>query len=341
MEELKRKDYRIERLKKDSSINWNELYLFKKYCDEAKNLEYKDKSLNDFRGRCFDLIDRNVGIYVIWDKEEGGFFYFSMNNENNEDKKYVKFGNYLVTNKIEENLLRIILEEFINYDKKSRYLVVTGEKGEYDHVGEFINIELGEVREIFELRTRSVDKDLIENWNKETRIENSKYKLKFFDGLPDDLISEYSKILSKIIDDISHKSRLYNHDLGNEKEILKRRDAYQKMEYNWYQYLIFDEKNQIVGLTETSINSKDPRVVTQNMTGILLEHRGKGLSKLLKSTMYKRLLLDFPEIEKLRTAIHPKNEISKNINTRMGYVQCGLYKEQFLERVEIISFLKN
>jgi len=87
------------------------------------------------------------------------------------------------------------------------------------------------------------------------------------------------------------------------------------------------------------LSLKRPQEMYQHMTGVMERYRGLGLSKWLKAAMYKKLISDFPELEKIVTWTHPDNHPSKELSKQMGYKMRSIEKKYLIDRANIVQYL--
>jgi mycothiol synthase len=75
----------------------------------------------------------------------------------------------------------------------------------------------------------------------------------------------------------------------------------------------------LVGLTEVGWEPHDPKLVGQGDTGVLPEHRGRGLAKWLKASMLRKVLDEVPEARSVVTGNAYSNDAMLAINNALGF----------------------
>lgn len=76
---------------------------------------------------------------------------------------------------------------------------------------------------------------------------------------------------------------------------------------------------QFAGLTTLMGQRHRPEIAQQDDTVVDPEHRGKGLGRLLKASMAKRFLSEFPEVTRINTGNAGSNAPMLKINEEMGF----------------------
>lgn len=96
----------------------------------------------------------------------------------------------------------------------------------------------------------------------------------------------------------------------------------------------------MIAETKIAIDKKDPKIMIHHMTGVIKQCRGLGLSKWLKGAIYKKVEMDFPELEKITTHTHSDNLRLKSVSLQMGYKQTKTLKEFKITREKAEAFIK-
>lgn len=79
------------------------------------------------------------------------------------------------------------------------------------------------------------------------------------------------------------------------------------------------ESGELAGYTEVDWSPENPRLLTQNGTGVEPKHRRRGLGRWLKASMLDLVLLERNEVTHLRTSNADANEAMLKINDLLGY----------------------
>ena len=249
---------------------------------------------------------------------------------------------YLMTKKDEENLEAGLLEkmfrEYIDFDTTSNSLAIYSKNGMNDFVEDLYGAKLGSISELYELNIKDANIEKIDSWLAEAPAKFPNLRIAFYDEIPDDLLEEYAAMFTQMHEDMPANSFIDDMTV-TAASIKARQEIFKQINYSIYNYLIFNEANQIIAKTHVSLKRKLPQVMYQHMTGVKESYRGRGLSKWLKAAMYKKLIKDFPELEKITTDTHPENHPSRELSKQMGYKRIGTAKEFLIERADIVEYL--
>ncbi|HET6511488.1 MAG TPA: GNAT family N-acetyltransferase [Candidatus Kapabacteria bacterium] len=153
------------------------------------------------------------------------------------------------------------------------------------------------------------------------------YSLRFYDQIPDELVDEYAERFTGFLADMPD----YEEASVIDPVDFRRR---QKNDPNTRpnRYLLFDDSGKIVGHTNVMVDLRNPGYAFQHITGVVPEHRGKGLGLWMKSAMYFRLREDFPQLKYVMTDTLKSNVWMQQINADMGFEVWKEAKEYKLVR---------
>lgn len=82
---------------------------------------------------------------------------------------------------------------------------------------------------------------------------------------------------------------------------------------------VHNPSGRFAGLTTLMAQRHRPRIAQQDDTVVDPEHRGKGLGRLLKASMAKRFLAEFPDVTRINTGNAGSNAPMLKINEEMGF----------------------
>lgn len=277
-------------------------------------------------------------IFQVWKNNiENGILVFSTANKEDDKKRFTWLENYMNDDHLEISLLKILFNYFIKYDKKSNFLALYSKNGKNDYVEDFFKAKTGNNAFLYELNVKEAKTEIINRWLEEARTNNQHFKIRFYTKILDELIHEYAEVLTKFF--VDAKVTLSN-PTWNASEIKDYQKALDLRNEAWYSYFIFNETNDLIAITHVTFSKENPEIVSQGMTGVLKKYRGMGLSKWLKAEMFTKLLKDQPNIKKIKTDTLPENHPSRELSKQMGYIQTGNEKEIFIDRNNIVKFLK-
>ena len=93
---------------------------------------------------------------------------------------------------------------------------------------------------------------------------------------------------------------------------------------SWITFITMEPSGEISGLTEMRHNPNRKTMISQLLTGVQENHRGRGLGKWLKASMLLKIRETFPEVKTITTGNATSNAPMLSINNRLGF---KLYKE--------------
>jgi GNAT superfamily N-acetyltransferase len=169
------------------------------------------------------------------------------------------------------------------------------------------------------LKLDELDWMMVEQWVREGKERSPETKIVNLNEDFENYIEQYSKLYTETynqqpvdgIDEItlSFTPEYFRHKAKTCEETGARKDT-----------LITVEKNgEMSGLTEMAYNPGYSDVLTQGLTGVKEEHRGRGLGKWLKAAMLLQVREKYPQIKTIRTENVTTNAPMLSINNRLGF----------------------
>ncbi len=195
------------------------------------------------------------------------------------------------------------------------------------------------------LNLEEVDWKMIELWEKKGKEKSPSTKLVCLDRISDEYVKQFSKLYTETynqqpVDGVEDVSISFTPEYFEH-----RRLSYEETGMKNIIMLTIEEDGEISGLTEMQYNLGIKTMITQGLTGVKDEHRGRGLGKWLKATMLMKIRELFPEVTTVRTENVTTNAPMLSINNRLGFkfhresieAQVSLKKlEQYLSTKELI-----
>ena len=180
------------------------------------------------------------------------------------------------------------------------------------------------------LYAEDINWELVNEWEQEGPLRAQGVTIETIHGLPaDDIIDEFSQLYSEV----------YNQQPFGEIEGLDGEFTAEKLRENHALgvergtervFMITREPDGVIsGVTEIVRNPKTAHRVSQGMTGVSEQFRGRGLGKWLKAEMLLFIREHYPEFEFVTTTNANENAPMMSINDRLGfklYKQVTLYK---------------
>ncbi len=195
------------------------------------------------------------------------------------------------------------------------------------------------------LRLDEIDWSMIQQWEKEGEEKSSKTKLVHLNNISEEYIEQFSKLYTETysqqpvegLDEvaISFTPEYFRH----------RKTSYEQTGMKNNIMFTVEEDGEISGLTEMEYNPGLKTMITQGLTGVKEEHRGRGLGKWLKASMLLKIQEQYPEVKIVRTENVTSNAPMLSINNRLGFkfhresieAQISLEKlKQYLKSKEAI-----
>jgi len=335
--------YRLEKV--DPALftdeHWKRYYDFRVKSFAAIDKPIPFDSWQKLKELNLESINEGQEIFQVWKNEKAnGIFYFSIEFQDNIDKRFTYLNNYLNDKFLESNLIELVFKKFLDYDQNSTALAVHSKEGSNDYVKDKFGAQIGSTTECYELEVSEANLDLIDTWLSNSIAKFPNFRIEFYKELPDELLEEFAAVFTQLLKDMPANSELGEMKVTAE-STRSLQEAWKIRNHCAYRYFIFNEQNEIIAKTNVSINLKQPQKMHQFMTGVKKEYRGQGLSKWLKAAMFKKLLADFPDLEKIETETHPDNHPSRELSKQMGYKRTGSEKEFLIDRASIVRYLKN
>lgn len=304
--------------------------------------------------QCIDLYQKTILTEEIWKK----YFDMEILFDNNSEEE-INFENYSqfkehIKKELEDRDLKIIIihnnENFIGrlkmYSKKSEILIhfdcnlliycseiislikhqiidfknnnqkIIFETNDNKLLGliDKLGGELNNAITFMTIKKENINQNILNKWLREISLKNSKFKMKIYKSIPQVDLYDYCNLLSQLLNEIGE-----TYNITTPEKI--------KNNYKWfyenniipYCIVIFNENNEIIGLSNSNIYSNACTTCQQLITGIKKEYRNLGLCKWLKAEMFKEILKDYPAIEEINTDTSYNNWKMKKINKLIGF----------------------
>jgi hypothetical protein len=154
------------------------------------------------------------------------------------------------------------------------------------------------------------------------------FQLKFFDKLPEEIIPEFCERFTGFLTDMPGNPDVEVIDPVEFSRRQETRDVNQR----FIRAVLFDDAQKIVGASSIAIDLRNPDLGYQHMTGVVREHRGKGLGLYIKSMTYFKLREDYPEMKFVSTDTLAGNIYMQHVNRQLGYEKRADAREYRLTR---------
>ena len=177
---------------------------------------------------------------------------------------------------------------------------------------------LGE--KISQLMISDIDWDLMDLWINRAGERAGDYDLLFLDTpLPDEHLEKWSEIMMAM-----NTAPLEDLDL---EDFTMTPEKWRSVEGNYEArgsrvrvcVAVHRTTGDFAGMTILIAQDYHPKLAWQDDTVVDPDHRDKGLGRLLKASLLKRFVTEFPRAEQIRTGNAGSNEPMLNINIQMGF----------------------
>jgi mycothiol synthase len=177
-----------------------------------------------------------------------------------------------------------------------------------------------------------LDWELMKLWVKDGESSNSDTKLVIVDDLPEDIIESFAKTYTFV----SNQQPLDDLKIGEiiiTPEVLRKKKSDLK-DYGatWLISYTFESDGTVSGLSELIYFPDRSTFISQDLTGVLDSHRGRGYGKWLKAANIIEAKKRFPQVKTVTTGNAESNAAMLSINKRMGFYK---HKESIMSQFEI------
>ncbi|MHA1483100.1 MAG: GNAT family N-acetyltransferase [Candidatus Heimdallarchaeaceae archaeon] len=190
------------------------------------------------------------------------------------------------------------------------------------------------------LKFDDIDWKMVNEWMTQGPKRSPGTDMKLFFSIPDDIIDEYAKVFTETLNQQPLGDLDINDIIFTPESIRKDEEQQSSLGRTKLTYLTIESDGKISGLTEMLYRSDRKTMVTQLLTGVKQEYRGRGLGKWLKAAMLLKTKEDYPEAKIITTANATENKPMLSINDRLGF---KLHKESIsaqIKREDLEKYLK-
>ncbi len=177
------------------------------------------------------------------------------------------------------------------------------------------------------LDVAAVDEALMARWIADRRERAADYRLVHWCGSPPDELLSTFRLARDAMNDAPMGTLDFEKGLDDESEIEQFGEWVRASGRESWVTAAVDPSGAIGGFTAVWIDLLDPERSWQADTGVLPDHRGRGLGRWLKASMWERLRADAPDVTRLITENATDNDAMLAINVAMGFaphrVRCG------------------
>ncbi|MHA2054677.1 MAG: GNAT family N-acetyltransferase [Candidatus Hodarchaeales archaeon] len=313
--------YHVFRKKRHMELRPDDPYLDNNTAEKSFSVQFQNPEL-DFNA--FGVFEKGNHDVLIGTLYYGGFTEKSPSFGGN--KHLIIFNLGILADWRKKGIERLLMNEVNQYAKANGKTTLMSETDEAD-IREFFK-EIGAQEAISgaenRLKLESVEWSKIQSWMDEGPKHAAGVSMQFFYSLPDELLEEYCKIYTETLNQQPLGDLDINDIIYTPESYRRREEDFKKMGMISLTAVTIEDTGAISGLTEMVNRPERKTMITQGLTGVKEEYRGRGLGKWLKAAMLLRSKKEFSDIEIVTTDNASINAPMLSINERMGF---KLHKE--------------
>ncbi|MCL2753941.1 MAG: GNAT family N-acetyltransferase [Defluviitaleaceae bacterium] len=172
---------------------------------------------------------------------------------------------------------------------------------------------------IYTLKKSEIDIEILTDAKAKHQTQNSDLHVQYLAAISEEFIEPYCKLFNEFQEDMPdvHEDGFVQYVQTPEKE-QRSIENFAKHNRTHHCYIIFNQNQEMVAMTNAAVNNNDPRFPYQFLIGVKERYRGRGIGKWLYALMYKKLFEDVG-FEMAFVAHHPKNKHAIKISEWVGY----------------------
>ena len=105
--------------------------------------------------------------------------------------------------------------------------------------------------------------------------------------------------------------------------------------------LVLDSSDKVIGMTELYFNGFIKNYLSQNLTTVVVEHRGQKIGKWLKASLLVHTSNKYPEVQFIRTGNALNNAPMLAINKQIGYEANKEWVDWQISFEELKGYVEN
>jgi len=187
-------------------------------------------------------------------------------------------------------------------------------------------------RHLNRLHLDDVDWSLMERWRREGATRARGVTIEGFEDAPGRDIEQFCQLYTEVA------SQAPAGDLAGDLIVTPEQRRQEEKDlrangYEWHTVVSREPDGTISGLTEMFYAEAEPHRLEQELTGVRVEYRGRGVGKWLKAEMLCFAADRYPEARFVNTGNADHNTSMVSINERMGFrkLRAQLFFEFHME----------
>ncbi len=275
-----------------------------------------------------------------------GFAFLEYKNENSpdySDESHIAYFDIQVLQDFRRNGIGTSLLRALSKGAKSLGKIKL--MGEYTldsgrNFSERYNSHIGSEHVENRLYIKDIDWDLVKTWIKEGQEKAPGVTIKTYTEIPDSIIDEFCELYTET------EAQAPDYDSGEIESIWgtnpqERRESEKLIKEKgryWITMVSHEPDGHLSGLTEIYHSPDLPFFISQDLTGVRKQYRGRSLGKRLKAEMLFYVKEHFPKAECVVTGNAHQNAPMLSINYRLGFKKfitwfMFSYKIEELEKI--------
>lgn len=171
------------------------------------------------------------------------------------------------------------------------------------------------------LYLQNIDWNLMKEWIEKGEQQSPQTKLEFFTRIPDELIESFAKVYTETINQVPRGEMDFGDIEYTPEKLREEEDKYVKMNYTKLTGVTIEPTGMISGLTQLGYNPATKIKLSQGLTSVEENNRGRGLGKWLKAATLLKAKELYPDFEYIVTDNATTNAAMRHINELMGFKQ--------------------
>lgn len=203
-----------------------------------------------------------------------------------------------------------------------------------NHFGAEVAIEARDNRAYI----KDIDWAMVEAWAAEGEKNNPDVTVDFFEGLPQGKdIEAYSNLYTEVFNQQPFEEIEGLETTWTPERLKEIHARMQEMGNMDYVMCTREINGDLSGMTEMMYNPERAHRISQGLTGVQENYRGRGLGKWLKAKMLLYMRENFQAVEHIATTNAASNEAMLSINDRLGF---KLYKHTTMFKIQLDDLAK-